>query len=84
MNTKEKCKNTIADHSVDDQKRQQMLDSQPLLVEEKVVTRKPSEERHAMFQEVSSWMLITVKVKRISGCKSYTSLLKNGRVAHDY
>ncbi|XP_076954551.1 uncharacterized protein LOC143629058 [Bidens hawaiensis] len=51
-NTMEKCKNTVADHSVDDQKKSTDVKPEPPLEKEKTVTRKPSEERPATVEEV--------------------------------
>ncbi|KAI3796561.1 hypothetical protein L1987_39236 [Smallanthus sonchifolius] len=54
-NTIEKCKNTIADHNVDDQKKStDVKPPEPPLEKEKTVIRKPSEERPATIEEVVS------------------------------
>lgn len=52
-NTTEKCKTTIADHSVVDQKKSTDVKApEPPLDKEKPVIRKPSEERPATIEEV--------------------------------
>ncbi|KAI7755063.1 hypothetical protein M8C21_006530 [Ambrosia artemisiifolia] len=51
--TMEKCKNTIVDQSVNDQKKSTDVKSpEPQLEKEKTVVRKPSEERPATVEEV--------------------------------
>ncbi|KAJ0837223.1 hypothetical protein HanRHA438_Chr16g0775871 [Helianthus annuus] len=54
-NTMEKCKTTMADHSVDDRKKStDVKPPEPPLEKEKTVIRKPSEERPATVEEVVS------------------------------